>query len=395
MSKRRIKSEPVFGIQPAVLRWARQSIGLSVSDVAEKLKRPREEVEAWESGRSAPTYAQLEKLAYQVCKRPLAVFFLPIPPEETPPEKEFRTLPDIDLRSLAADTHMQIRRAHAYQLALQELFDGNNPSERRILWQLHLSREAPMVPQARAIREFLGVSLETQSAWKDDDIALKQWRAVIESVGIFVFKAAFKQKEISGFCLLDKEFPIIYINNSTTKTRQIFSLFHELAHLLFAVNGLSKLDKSYIDYLPKEEKNIEKYCNAIAAEILIPSSDFEQQTRLLPVDIERLDEAQFANLANRYCVSREAILRRFLEEGRVSQEFYEQRAKFWASQQKSGSGGDWYASQKAYLSDRFAAEVVKRHYRNQLSIEQAADLLGINPKNFPGLEQRILQGSAV
>lgn len=390
-----MNTEHVPGIQPAVLRWARQSIGLSVSDVAAKLKRPVEEIVAWESGDRAPTYAQLEKLAYMVCKRPLAVFFLPSPPDEIPPEREFRTLPDADLTALTVDTHIQIRKAHAYQLALQELFDGRNPSEHCIWKQLSLSREVPISLQAEAIREYLGISLETQCAWKDDDVALKHWRAAIENVGIFIFKAPFKQKEISGFCLLDKDFPIIYINNSTTKTRQIFSLFHELAHLLFAVNGLSKLDKSYINYLPKDEKQIEQHCNAIAAEVLIPSSDFKQKTRLLPTNIEQVNEGQFSELANRYGVSREAILRRFLDQGRVSQEFYEQQAKRWANQQKSGSGGDWYASQKAYLSDRFAKEVISRHYRNQLSIEQAADLLGISPKNFPGLEQRILQGSAV
>lgn len=389
-----MKAEPLSGIQPTVLRWARQSIGLSVSDVAAKLKRPIEEIEAWETGKSAPTYAQLEKLAYQVCKRPLAVFFLPAPPEETTPEREFRTLPYVDLSSLAVDTHMQIRRAHAYQLALQELFDGRNPSERCIWRQLHLSREAPMVPQAQAIRESLGVSLETQCAWKDDDLALKHWRAAIENVGIFIFKAPFKQKEISGFCLLDKNFPVIYINNSTPKTRQIFSLLHELAHLLFSVNGLSKLDKSYIDQLPKAEKQIEQFCNAVAAEVLMPASDFEQQTRSLPANIERLDDAQFSSLANRYGISREAILRRLLDQGRVSQRFYEQQAKVWASQQKPGSGGNWYASQNTYLSDRFAKEVVSRHYRNQLSVEQAAELLGIKAKNFSGIEQRILQGAA-
>lgn len=56
---------------------------------------------------------------------------------------------------------------------------------------------------------------------------------------------------------------------------------------------------------------------------------------------------------------------------------------------KKGAGGDWYASQNVFLSGRFAREVVSRHYKNQLSVEQAANMLGIKPKNFAGLEQRI------
>jgi Zn-dependent peptidase ImmA (M78 family)/transcriptional regulator with XRE-family HTH domain len=376
------------------MRWARQSIGLSVSDVALRLKRPVEEVEAWEADGPYPSYSQLEKLAYQIYKRPLAVFFLPAPPEEVSPAREFRTLPAEDLQSLAADTHLHIRRAHAYQLALRELFGARNPSEQCIWQDLSVSRARPVVDQASEVRGYLGISVEEQIRWKDDEQALKKWRKAIEDKGVFIFKESFAQKEISGFCLADIQFPVVYLNNSTTKTRQTFSLLHELAHLLLSVNGLSKFDQRYVDRLPEQEKHIEQFCNAIAAEILIPSSDFQMQAKQFPADIERASEQLFSDLAARYGVSREAVLRRFLDQDRVTAAFYEQKAKAWAAQQKKGAGGDWYASQNVYLSDRFAREVVSRHYKNQLSVEQAADLLGIKPKNFAGLEQRILQGVA-
>lgn len=391
-----MKSEPVLYIQPAVIRWARESIGLSVYDVAAKLKRPIHEIEGWEVGANTPSYAQLEKLAYQIYKRPLAVFFLPAPPEEIPPEREFRTLPDADLLNLSADTHIQIRRAHAYQIALKELFESGNPAKKCIWKEVHLLPDAStsVATQAQLIRDSLEVPLESQVTWKHDDYALKQWRQAIENVGIFIFKAPFKQKEISGFSLLDQEFPLIYLNNGTTKTRQIFSLLHELSHVLISVNGLTKLDKSYIQQLPNTERRIEQLCNAIAAEVLIPLSDFEKQTKSLTESIDRISEVQYADLANRYGVSREAILRRFLDQGHVSVPYYEERAKQWAQQQKAGGKGNWYASQNTYLSDRFAKEVVSRHYRNELTVEQASDFLGIKAKNFSGLEQRILQGGA-
>jgi len=99
-----MRSEPVAGVQPVVMRWARQSIGLSVSDVALRLKRPVDEIEAWETGAAFPSYPLLEKLAYQIYKRPLAVFFLPAPPEEASPTREFRTLPTDELLTLSVDT---------------------------------------------------------------------------------------------------------------------------------------------------------------------------------------------------------------------------------------------------------------------------------------------------
>lgn len=388
-----MKNQPVTGIQPRILSWARQTVGLSIADVAAQMKRSEDEITAWEAGKDAPTYPQLEKLAYQIYKRPLAVFFLPSPPEESLPQREFRTLPEADLRTLQRDTYLHIRRAHAYQLALRDLFDGRNPAERHIWKVISLSKPKDVAAQAQAIREQLGITLEQQAGWTTDEQALKAWRSAVERCGIFVFKAAFKQKDISGFCLMDEHLPVVYLNNSTSKTRQTFSLLHELAHLLLSVNGLSKFDTDYIDRLPKEAQAIERLCNAIAAEVLIPESDFAIQTRAFPADAERATEQQFAALASRYGVSREVILRRFLDQGRVGQAFYEERARFWAAQKKAAGGGNWYLNQGAYISDRFAREVVSRHYQNRISLEHAADLLGIKPKSYAGFEERVLQGA--
>lgn len=390
-----MKAEPVAGVQPSVIRWARESMGMSVEDVAHKLKRPLEEVMAWEATDGpSPTYAQLESLAYKVFKRPLAIFFLPAPPDEIPPAREFRTLPDADLQALHADTYVQVRKAHAYQITLKEVFEAKNPSVRQISREAPLDMQKPIETQARAVRKVLGISLDDQLGWKADEVALKRWREAVEALGIFVFKAPFKQKDISGFCLLDADFPLIYLNNSTTKTRQIFSLLHELAHLLLNVSGISKFEASYMNRLPAAERRIEQFCNKVAAEILIPSDDFGRQITGLPSNAESAQDHLYANLASRYGVSREAVLRRLLDLKRVSQAFYEQKANFWASQKKATSGGDWYASQNTYLSDRFAREVIGRHFRNQISVEQASEFLGIKAKNFAGLEQRILQGAA-
>lgn len=388
-----MKSEPVQGVQPGIFRWARRSVGLSVADVAKRLKRQAAEIESWEDGSGAPTYPQLEKLAYDVYKRPLAIFFLPAPPDEALPQQEFRTLPETDMEALFRDTYLHIRRAHAYQLALQELFDGHNPADRQIWKDLKLTQAQEVAVQAHAIRDYLHVTLDQQVGWHTDEQALKAWRSAIEACGIFVFKAAFKQKDISGFCLADESLPVVYLNNSTTKTRQTFSLLHELAHLLLSINGLSKFGADYIDRLPNREQSIERFCNAVAAEVLIPEHDFALQTKGFPANVEQADEARFDSLARRYGVSREAILRRFLDQGQVSKTFYEQKANIWAGQKKASAGGSYHSNQSAYISQRFAREVVSRQYRNQISLEHAANLLGIKPKSYAGFEERILKGA--
>lgn len=381
---------PITGIQIVMLKWARESQGLSIEEVAERMKRDTEEIAAWEAGEKSPTYVQLETLAYNIYKRPLAVFFLPQPPTEPDPEKEFRTLPDFDLEDLSSDTRYQIRFAHSLQISLKELNDGRNPSDRLIFRDIALSIQRDVGEQAEQIRRYFDISLATQTSWRSSEIALKAWRNSIENAGVFVFKHAFKEKGISGFCLLDDEFPVIYLNNSTSKTRQVFSLFHELAHLLFHVNGISKFDTTYIARLPPPERRIEQFCNALAAEVLMPSADFDAQLR----EYGRIDEGTVERLASRYSVSREVVFRRLLDKHLVSQRQYEERAAEWASQieVREGTGGNYYATQAAYLGERYLTLVFGRHYQGKLTVEQVADYLGVKTKSVAGLEEFALRG---
>lgn len=389
-------AEPVNGLQPTVLRWARETANLSVAEVAEKLKKPTDTVEAWEAGAGAPTYAQLERLAYDLYKRPLALFFLPAPPSEPRAQTEFRSLPADDLIALDRDTVFLIRKARAFHFALQEVFGSRSPVDAPLWKEIRLSENSPIGPQANAVREALGVSLDDQREWQDPDQALKEWRRRIEARGIFVFKHTFKQREISGFCLVKDEFPLIMVNNSTTKTRQIFSLLHELAHVLSNRNGISTFDDSRIEALPNSDRTIERFCNAVAAEILVPEKDFRLQAQQWAVDPVDATDEQYSALAERYHVSREVILRRFLDDALVSRSFYQTKSATWNSQkaEKSGGGGNYYATQGAYLSEAFLREVFSRYSRRQLSKFEAAELIGVAPKNLSKLQDQVLQGSA-
>jgi len=379
-----------LGVQPAVLRWARESQGYSLDDVAIHLKRDIGEIVAWETGAASPTYAQLENLAYGLYKRPLAVFFLPAPPAEHKVKQEFRTLPDSELDRLAADTRYQLRLAHAYQISLHELNDGVNASPRKIFRDLALTTQSDVRQAGDRVRAYLGIALDAQIGWKSAEAALKAWRSAVEASGVFVFKHSFKQKTISGFCLADDEFPLIYLDNSTAKTRQIFSLFHELAHLLLKVNAISTVDDAHLQELPQRERGIERFCNALAAEILVPSADFESQ--LTGISAPYDDAA--VPLARRYHVSRESILRRFLDRGLIDQSKYEAKVKQWAAEtENGGSGGDYYATQTTYLGEGYMRLVFAKHYQGRLSLEQVADYLGVRTKSVAGLEEALFRNA--
>lgn len=222
--------QQIQGVNPTILRWARERSGMSVQDVAGKFKKQADNIEQWESGETSPTYVQLEKLAYELYKRPLAIFFFPEPPNEPSPQQAFRTLPEAEADSLWPDTRYAIREGQSMQLSLNELNYDRNPNERLIFRDVQARLTDNPIALARQVREYLGFTLHMQTTSANEKEALEHWRDAVQDAGVFVFKRSFKQKEVSGFCLLDREFPLIYINNSTPASRQTFTLLHELAH---------------------------------------------------------------------------------------------------------------------------------------------------------------------
>jgi Zn-dependent peptidase ImmA (M78 family) len=382
-------SRQVVGLNPVVLTWARVRAGLSIDDVAITMKKDPDAIESWEDGSSAPTYVQLEKLAYTIFKRPIAIFFFPEPPDEPDPTGSFRTLPDFEIENLSPHTRFMLRKARSLQLSLYELSGGENPSAKRIFEAMRFRPNVNVAHAAGSVREFLGIPLETQQRWRDARSAFEKWRSGLESVGVFVFKDAFKQTEVSGFCLLDDRFPIICVNNKTSFSRQCFTLFHELAHILSGTYGITIRDDSYIDSLTGSSRSIEIFCNHFAAEFLVPNSDFTRHIRGSVPDDDTVEE-----LATLYSVSREVILRKLLDRGLVSPEVYQTRSRSYMKdylRHARESGGNYYATQAAYLGRAYLKLAYGKYYGGECSIEQLADHLNVKTASISELERYALQ----
>lgn len=371
-------------INPNILKWARKTAGLHLEDVAHKIGKDIDTIKSWESGNSSPTYAQLEKLAYQVYKRPLALFFFPEPPLEETPKQSFRTLPEQEIEMMSPRMHYLLRQALAMQINLAELNEGVNPAKKNIIHELNFYPDKPLKNMVFETREYLGIDLKTQFNWKNIDDALKIWRDNLEKHGVYVFKEAFKDELYSGFCLYDEQFPVIYINNSKPKTRQIFSIFHELAHLLFGIGGVDTRIDNYIDYLKGDDRKIEIICNRFAGEFLVPDSDFNNRIRNISINDEFIYK-----LADRYKVSREVILRKLRDRNLIDKDYYSEKTKQWtdeAMKRPSGTGGNYYATKCAYLGEGYLGLALSQFYQNKISINQLADYLGVKVKSISGIE---------
>jgi Zn-dependent peptidase ImmA (M78 family)/transcriptional regulator with XRE-family HTH domain len=373
-------------VNPDVMRWARESANLTIDEVMIKLKKGSEVIEAWEKGLDSPSYSQLEKLAYDVYKRPMAVFFFPHPPKEDDIKKSFRTIPEAEFNRLPSTLIRQIRKARVKQENLYELCEAINPATKHLPNSLKGMVGHSIKDLANAIREYLDISLSNQKGWDTVETALETWREAFEDSGVFVFKEAFRNDDFSGFCLYDKVFPLIIINNSMAKSRQIFTLFHELGHLLFETSGIDKMNDDFVNIFPEQERDVEILCNKLAAEILVPSDDFDLSVRGM-----RVDEAYVAKLAAIYKVSREVILRKFVDRGAVSESMYKEMTSKWIEEAKKKKlerkgGGDYYNTQIAYLGDRYIEIAFNAYYRKTINDMQLADYLNVKIDNLNSLE---------
>lgn len=365
-------------ITPALVQWARERSGYSIEDAERHFKK----IAAWEAGEAMPTYVQVEDMAERF-KVPVAVFFFPKPPELPPLEKSFRTLTDEDFAAIPRRVRHFLRLGHAMQLNLSELNDGKNPSQRLITRDVQVTPNTSLDEIAAEVRTYLGVSVETQTGWKNVDEALDKWREVFATkAGIYVFKDAFQAPNYFGFCLYDEEFPVIYINNSSAKSRQIFTLFHELGHLLFHTSGVDLLDDPFIKHLGDAEQRIEVICNGLAARVLVPDDVLDSM--LKGMKIGRLAASQ---LANHFNVSREVIYRKFLDRGLIEADEYVAAAKEWTAQMKKPDGekstGYYYNTHHAYLGQRYIDLAFTRYYQQRFDRRQLAEYLNMKPRSLP------------
>lgn len=370
-------------VNPELVSWARKRAGVSLEDA----KQTWRYIEDWEKGESGPSYPQLEAMA-EAFKVPVAVFFFPDEPDVPPISQSFRTIPEAEFNQLPGRIRLLCRRAKAYQISLAELSDGKNPAKSVITQELSFKPNSSIPKMANTVREFLRVSLEEQTTWNTSDDAMSQWRKALQGSGISVFKDAFKNKVFSGFCLYDDEFPLIYVNNSKPKTRQIFTLFHELAHLFFDTSGIDGLGNDLIDRLPAPSKRIEVLCNRFAAEFLFPESVFEAESAGLAPGEET---ASF--LSNKFHVSREFIYRRFLDRELISQKTYNDDTKRWAEEGDGGGGGSYYNNIIAYRGRDYISLAFRRYYQQRITDLQLADYLDVPTRNLGALEEVFLKGA--
>ena len=151
-------AESIQGINPTIIKWARERSGYTLQEVAKALNRDLATISDWESGAAAPTYIQLERLADKY-KRPVAMFFFPDPPDE-PDSAEQLSLRSAEIEQLDPGIHLLLRQARARQLSLMQLNMGVNPAKTNIFQDLRAQLDDPPTKLARQARVYWTLALK-------------------------------------------------------------------------------------------------------------------------------------------------------------------------------------------------------------------------------------------
>jgi Zn-dependent peptidase ImmA (M78 family)/transcriptional regulator with XRE-family HTH domain len=360
-------------VKPELLRWARERAGMTVEDLGNRFPK----FELWERGQARPTLKQLEGLA-KATSTPVGYLFLPEPPVERIPIPDFRRIagqpaarPSPNLLEMLYVCQQRQAWYHDYAKAA-----GEQP--RPFVGSVRRSLSIEQV--AERMRHELRFDLDARRECATWTEALRHFIAQSDAVGVLVMcsgvvlnnnRRRLDPDEFRGFAMADDLAPLVFINGADSKAAQMFTLAHELAHIWLGQSAVSDADAFAVP-----DQQVESWCNRVAAEMLVPLQVLRDELRRdekLPTEV--------AKLARRFKVSTLVILRRIRDVGALSNadfsEAYEAELKRIRDLPK-GSGGDFYLTQAARVSKRFARALVASTLEGQTLYRDALQMLGIS-----------------
>ncbi len=385
-------------IKPALIEWARDSAGLTRADLAQKLGIEESRIAAWESDKSedAPSIPQLREIA-AICKRPLAVFYLPEPPKNFQAMRDLRRLPGSGIRRFSPELQIELRIANQRRELALEMASELGQQLPAFTLEANVGEDPDTVGER--IRAVFGITPGLQSKWKGSDgrVAFRAWRTRIEESGVLVFQTTtVESEEASGFAIYADVLPVAVVNRKDTVTRRTFSMLHELAHLMIHESGVSDLETDA--KRPPQDQLIEVFCNSVAAAALMPKAMVLDDVRVKshPGRATDWSDSEIQDLASTFGVSREAIVRRLLTFGRTTEAFYKAKraqylAEYLARKEREKANKDPRPRNMpievlSNVGGPLVRMVLGGYHQERITLSDVSGYLGLKVKHIPKLE---------
>ena len=362
-------------INSDIITWAINRAGFDLQEFV-KTKFPK--AEGWINETKNPTLKQLESFANKV-HLPFGYLFLEKPPKELLPIPFFRTIKpkNNNVNINVYDTILLLQRRQEW---LVEYLKENDFDKLEFVGKYNENSTVENI--VNDIRVTLGLSLDWASAFSANDAALNHFTEHIEEAGIMVtFNSVVENnnhrkipiEECRGFVLVDEVAPFLFINAADSKGAQMFTLSHELAHVWTGKSA----GFDYRQFQPANDP-IEILCDKVAAEFLVPAQLFLELWEEKP---------DFKFIARKFKVSPIVIGRRALDLGKISKKYF---FKFYSEymgelknlRERKTTGGNFYATQKKKLGNRFTAHVNQAVKEGKLLYNDAYKLTGLKGNTY-------------
>jgi Zn-dependent peptidase ImmA (M78 family) len=361
-------------VQPSLLSWACDRCGRGMDYLQHRFTHLRE----WIAGESQPTFAQLQ-LFSNATYTPIGFFHLPQPPVDTVPIPDFRTVANARVGRPSPDLLDTIYICQQRQEWYRDFARSMGEAPRPFVGSLDLTTDE--VTAAQRIRATLGLDMTERAQARTWEQALSRCIEQADAAGILVMCSGvvlnnntrrLDPQEFRGFALSDTWAPLVFINGADTKAAQMFTLAHELAHLWL---GRSAVSDAQVGAMP--DQATERWGNRVAAEVLMPEAAIRaefQRAAGVPGEMVRL--------ARRYKVSTLVVLRRIRDIDGMNEadywDLYRAEEQRLAAITKNSVGGDFYRTQAARVSKRFARALVSSTLEGQTLHRDAFRLLGFH-----------------
>jgi Zn-dependent peptidase ImmA (M78 family) len=234
---------------------------------------------------------------------------------------------------------------------------------------------------AKAIRQALGLSVGARAQLPTWTEALRQLISKAEDAGVLVMASSIvgsnshrklDVEEFRGFALADDLAPLVFVNAADSKAAQMFTLAHELVHVWLGESGVSDAEAGRVP-----QQHVERWCNAVAAELLVPMDAVRAEFRAdAPLDQE------IQRLARVFKVSSLVALRRLFDAGRIDEatlwaSYRAELARLRALDRGVTGGGDFYRTLGARAGKRFTRAVLASALEGQTLFQDAFRMLGV------------------
>lgn len=371
-------------INPENISWARRRAQLDISVLAKKLKVPEDKLLAWEAGEKKVTFKQAQKIADKLLI-PFGYLFLQRLHKKELPIPDLRTLDNRSINEPSAELLKIIQIVQEQQDWYKNYLITQGVEENTQFKKF--STDAGVNEIVKDMQDALCITVnQRKGSWEDFFRLLVK---KIESIGVMVVRQgnlghhskSLSVDEFRGFAIFDSIAPVIFINQADFPKARLFTLIHELAHIWIGKSGVS-------DIPVQTDEKTEVLCNAVAAEFLVPSSEFIKLWR----EYDNWEDNLMA-LQSYFHVSDWVLVRRALTLGLIANSEYGRYVaklkKDYLNRARKDGGPSYYATKKSQLSECFSQAIVSEALSGRILLRDAGHILGMKPNNITAFAKEL------